>query len=178
MNRPVVGTLSILALLAAGLYFAFNYKDSSGGDDARKSYQGAAARSAIQAHLDLALPKQAEDIHCFVEEVDRTKLVFARFDVSPIEIPSILGQHLRLPAPGDLKPDATLQSAMAALVDPRRSWWQIDPADKSLSCAQRSGQRNVAPATLKWRVQVATTSPPGSATTRVYVALSEEPANP
>src|SRR5690349_8222848 len=58
MNRPVIGTISILALLGGGLYFAWNYKDAA-PQTTRASYEGAAARSAIQSWLDLALPNSA-----------------------------------------------------------------------------------------------------------------------
>lgn len=175
MNRPVLGTISILALMGAGVYVAWNYyKDSPAAPTARTTYEGAAARSAIQAWLDLALPPSSTDVRCMVEDLERNKLVYARFDLPSVELLSLFDQPARYPRPGELVTDPSLLEAMKALADPQRPWWQLD--SPGAVCAQKSGKRNVAPATLKWRVQVCTV-PLSDSTTRVFVAFSEEPAD-
>lgn len=173
MKRPLFGSICILIILGAGLYFAWEFKDSQ-TQPGRSAFEGAAARSAIQAWLDLPLPPTATDVHCAMEEIENAKLVYVRFDVPPIELPSLFDQQPRFPAAIELKPDDTLFHAMSALADPLRPWWQMEQL-KSVRCAQKLGKRNVAPASLKWRTQVcaAGVSPE---VTRVFIAFSEEPA--
>ena len=173
MNRPVLGTVSILALLGGGLYFAWTYKDSTSQSPPRP-YQGAAARSALQAWLDLPLPASATDVHCSMEVLERTQLVYARFDIPPIELPSLFDQQRRFPESTRWVADASLLQSMGALADPQRPWWEVDKIPGAVG-AQKSGTRNVAPATLKWRVQVCAASLSPSLT-RVYIAFLEEPA--
>jgi hypothetical protein len=173
MNRPVVGTLSILALLGGGLYFAWSYKDKPVFEPGQNSYEGAAARSAIQAWLELPLPASASDVHTSMEEIGRTKVVYARFDVPPVELPALFDQGSRFPEAAKLVADASLVQAMGSLGDPMRPWWQVDQLTDA-TAAQKSGKRNVAPAALKWRVQVCAGTAAGGMT-RVYIAFSEEP---
>jgi hypothetical protein len=63
-------------------------------------------------------------------------------------------------------------SAMATLSDPKRPWWQVEKL-KGAVCGQKSGRRNVAPATVKWRVQICMADV-SATTTTVYVAFAEE----
>src|SRR5580765_7652030 len=111
MNRPVIGTVSILALLGGGLYFAWNYKDAAPQNN-RASYEDAAARSAIQSWLDLALPNSASQIHCSVENLERTKLVYARFDIPPVELPGLFDRQPRFPAAAELVSNPELLRGM------------------------------------------------------------------
>ena len=173
MNRPVIGTISILALLGGGLYFAYTYKDKA-NPGVVPAYEGAAARSAIQAWLDLPLPASAQNVHCMTENIEPSKLVYACFDIPTVELPSIFDQPTRFPLAAELVPDPGLVEAMNALADAQRPWWRINP--KGAVCAQKSGKRNVAPATLKWRAQVCST-PISPEMSTVFVALSEEPAD-
>jgi hypothetical protein len=172
MKRPVVGTISILALLAAGVYLAFLYKDAP-QDVPVRCYEGAAARAAIQSSLEFSLPPGAADVHCCIEALGRTQLVFARFDVSPIELPGLFGEQPRYPGLDEFKADPQVRQSMAAMADASRPWWQVG-RHETATFAHRSGQRNVPPAALRWRVQVATAQV-STASTRVYVAFSEEP---
>jgi hypothetical protein len=172
MNRPVIGTISILALLGGGLYFAYTYKDKA-MPGAVPAYEGAAARSAIQAWLDLPLPASARNVYCMTENIEPSKLVYACFEIPTVDLPSIFDQPQRFPIYSELVADPGLVQAMNALADARRTWWKIDP--KGAVCAQKSGKRNVAPATLKWRAQVCSV-PISPEMSRVFVAFSEEPA--
>jgi hypothetical protein len=173
MNRPVLGTISILALLGAGFYFAWTYRNQP-GPSVRRSYEEAAARSAIQAWLELPLPASAVDIHCMVEDLERTKLVYARFDIPTIDLPPLFDQPGNYPNYGELVPNPSLLEGMKALADPQRPWWQLDLPNPL--CAQKSGKRNVAPAALKRRVQVCA-APLSASISRVFVAFSEEPVD-
>ena len=173
MKRPVLGTISILAILAVGLYLGYVYRDRL--PESNRNSAGPAARAAIQSSLDLLLPATAGDIRCYEEDVERAKLLFARFDVPTAELPALLDQRPIFPAYAELKPDPELHRAMAAQADPlKRPWWDVEHL-KELTAAQKSGRRNAAPAVLKWRAQVAAT-PLGPSVTRVYIAFSEEPA--
>jgi hypothetical protein len=173
MKRPIIGTISILALLAGGLYVGWNYRDKV--PEATRNSYGPAARSAIQASLDLILPPTSGEVYCYEEDVERTKLVFARFDVPTLELPALLADQPQFPALADLAADPALLSGMIAQADPaRRAWWQPEQL-RNPTCAQKSGKRNAQPAVLKWRVQVCV-APLSAQTTRVYVAFSEEPA--
>jgi hypothetical protein len=172
MKRPLISTISILALLAGGLYVGWNYRDKA--TDATRNYYGPAARSAIQASLDLIVPPSAGDVYCYEEDVEKTKLVFARFDIPAFEVAPLLAQQPQFPAASDLAADPALLTGMIAQADPaRRAWWQPEQL-RNPTCAQKSGKRNASPALLKWRVQVCA-APLSSQTTRVYVAFSEEP---
>jgi hypothetical protein len=181
MKRPVLGTISILLLLAVGLYLGlYQFRDrvpgGTAGTDGNRSYSGAAARSAIQANLDLIVPATAGTVYCQDEDLERTKLVFARFDVPTIDLPSLLDQRPIFPAYADLKPDPVITRAMAAQADAtQRPWWDLKPEAKETLAGHKSGKRNAAPAVLKWRIQVAAIPLPGGAS-RVYIAFSEEPA--
>jgi hypothetical protein len=175
MKRPVIGTISILVLLAVGLYLGL-YRFRDRVEDGARAYSGAAARSAIQSSLELLVPPTAGNVYCQQEDVERTKLVFARFDIPTIDLPALLDQRPTFPAYGDLKADPATARAMAALVEPGgRPWWDLNLEAKELASGQRSGKRNAAPALLKWRVQVAAL-PISPSTSRVYIAFAEEPA--
>lgn len=173
MNRPVLGTISVLALLGGGLYFAYTYKDKA-PTGVVPTYEGAAARSAIQAWLDLPLPASAQDIHCMTDNLEPSKLVYARFDIPTVDLPSIFDQPQKYPLYAELVADPGLVRAMNALADSQRPWWQIKST--GALCAQKSGKRNVAPAALKWRAQVCST-PVSPTISRVFVAFSEQPAD-
>jgi hypothetical protein len=172
MKRPLLGTISIFVLLAGGLLLGWNYRDRI-PEGARNS-AGPAARSSIQASLDLILPPTAREVYCFEEDVERTKLVFARFDVSTIELAPLLAEQPQFPSVGDLTADPALLTGLIAQADPaKRAWWQPEQL-RNPTCAQKSGRRNASPAVLKWRVQVCA-APMSQQMMRVYVAFSEEP---
>lgn len=175
MKRPVLGTISILVLLAGGLYLGlYQFRDRV--EDNARAYSGAAARSAIQSSLELLVPPTAGNVYCQQEDVERTKLVFARFDLPTLEAPALLDQRPIFPAYTELKADPATARAMSALADrAERPWWDLPPEPRETVCGQKSGKRNAAPAVLKWRVQVAATAISPS-TSRVYIAFAEEPA--
>jgi len=172
MNRPVLGTISILALLGGGLYLASTYKDKP-ADPVRTNYEAAAARSAIQSWLELPLPGSASNVHCMVENLERTKLVYACFDLPTVEMVSLFDRQTRFPMWTEMVADPALLQAMQALSDGQKPWWQIGQVADTV-CAQKAGKRNVAPAALKWRTQVCAI-PISETTKRVFIAFSEEP---
>jgi hypothetical protein len=174
MKRPVLGTLSILALLGAGIYLAVQYKDEAQAPRAEdKCYEGAAARSKFMEQFDFALPATAEDVSLCVEYPTRTQLTFVRFDVPEIEYPALFPETGRLPVTADLKADEDLVNTMKLLASDRRPWWRVGPT-KDAVAGQKSGQRAAAGTTLRWRTQVCA-APVARGVMRVYVACSEEP---
>src|SRR3954447_16532692 len=134
MKRPVVGTLSVLALLGAGIYLAVQYKDDAQAPRmADASYEGAAARSKFMEQFDFALPAAAEDVRFGVENVDRTQLTFARFDVPEVEYPALFPEQSRFPATSDLRANGPLVESMSVLASPQRPWWQIAPSKEAVA---------------------------------------------
>ena len=102
MKRPVLGTLSILALLGGGIYLAVQYKDDAQSPrTADACYEGAAARSKFMEQFDFALPASADEVRLCVEYVERTQLSYARFDVPAAELIALF-------------PDPNIPSAVAA----------------------------------------------------------------
>jgi len=140
MNRPVIGTISILALLGGGLYFAYTYKDKA-MPGVLPTYEGAAARSAIQAWLDLPLPASAQNVHCMTENIEPSKLVYACFDIPTVDLPSIFDQPKRYPLYGELVADPgdgkTIISAVVSVLTDTYMKANIDtrkgPSDGELS---------------------------------------------
>jgi hypothetical protein len=172
MNRPVIGTLCVLALLALGLYLGWTYKDHS--DQDRGNWSGPAARSAIQASLDVVLPPTAGEVHCYEEDAGHARRLYATFDLPPAELPTLLYQRQMFPEVGQLKTDPSLVSTMLAQADPlKRPWWRLEPLPADTVAGEKSGRRTGAPAAIKWRVQVCA-APLSPQATRVLVLLSEE----
>jgi hypothetical protein len=175
MKRPVLGTLSILALLGAGIYLAVQYKDEAQAPRAADAcYEGAAARSKFMDQFDFALPAAADDVRLCVEYAERTQLSFARFDVPAAEMVALFPERSRFPEWADLRADAALVQSMSVLTGAQRPWWQLAPSKEAVA-AQKSGQRTAAGTTLRWRAQVCA-APLSQGVMRVYVAASEEPS--
>jgi hypothetical protein len=175
MKRPVVGTLSVLALLGLGVTLALNFKDEAKAPNADATYEGAAARARFMGEFDFALPPTAGDVHFAVEFLDRTQLTFVRFNVPESELPGLVPDQNRLPAYNELRADPALVQAMAVLTGPQRPWWQVAQLGKEVAAGQKSGQRQVAQAGTRWRVQMCAGAVGPGAMTRVYIAASEEP---
>ncbi len=177
MKHPVVGTIALLAILAGGAYIGWQFKDRR--VEGVRNTSGPAARAALQASLGLELPRSAYDPSCFEEDLEKTKLVFAGFDIPAIELPDLLSQlhdsNLTLPGFQELTSDNTLFESMklqSSKVDPRHVWWKLEEL-KNPRCASRTGRRNSNQ--LVWRVQVCAGETSAS-NYRVYLAFSEEPA--
>jgi hypothetical protein len=181
MKRPVVGTLSVLALLGLGVFLALHFRDEAKSPDGDASYEGAAARARFMAQFDFALPASADDVHYATEFLDRTQLTFVRFDVPSAELPTLVPEDKRLPGYDELRADPALVQAMSVLTGPQRPWWQVGAFARdgaTVVAGQKSGQRQVAQAGTRWRVQLCAGGiGAGAATTmtRVYIAASEEP---
>ncbi|HSI34547.1 MAG: hypothetical protein ACAI43_20390 [Phycisphaerae bacterium] len=188
MKHPVLGTLALLAILAGGLYAAWWYKGQPLEMGGTRATQGAGARSALQASMGLILPPSASDVYAYEEEAERTKLVFARFDIPAVDLPALLDQRrdaeLTFPSAADLKADADVLGQMGAQRDARRAWWNVDGAEaasgtgavrtpRNFRCAQKMGQRNSGVAKIRWRVQVCA-GDLDAMTSRVFIAFSEE----
>ena len=191
MKRPVVGSIALVLILAGGLYLAWQYKDRV-REDGTRATSGAAARSAIQASFGIILPATASGVYCYEEDLEKTKMAFARFDIPTIDLPTILDQRrdgdLAFPMASDLKVDGETLGQMGAQRDARRPWWNVDRTDsgagsgasadsrtlRNPTCAQKLGVRNSGSAQLRWRVQVCA-GDLDSMTSRVYIAFSEEP---
>src|SRR5436190_4627017 len=148
MKRPVLGTLSILALLGGGIYLAVQYKDDAQSPrTADACYEGAAARSKFMEQFDFALPASADEVRLCVEYVERTQLSYARFDVPAAELIALFPERSRFPEWSDLRPDAALVEPMSVLTSPQRPWWQLTPSKDAVPC-QKADQRTDARTTL------------------------------
>lgn len=179
MKKPLAAIISVAAVLGAGLYVGYKYRDQGAEYQQSGTWRGPAARSKVQEYLELILPMSAQDVLCRAEELGSGKFVYIKFDVASADVAPLLAQSRgvenipSLPPPNSLVKDVTLQKAMAELADPRsRPWWQVDQLADAV-CGQRSGTRNLGPAQLKWRVQVCYAHL-NTSMARMYIAFSEE----
>jgi hypothetical protein len=173
MRRTLLAWIVILSLLCGGLVVGYRLQRGTRGATQARSFAERGARSFIQSSLNVILPPGATEISAAEESAGSTYRVLARFDVPPLELPSLLQQNAMLPGAGELKEDDALLQWIASAGDPaRRPWWQPDGL-KNARCGQRAGRRNQGTAVVAWRVGVCAGAGGGYA--RIYVVMEEEP---
>jgi hypothetical protein len=176
MRRSLVATCAILLLLGGLWFIGYRYQRRAADAVQMRSFADQGARSFIQTSLNLILAEKAGEIYAVEESAGATYRVLARFDVPPLELPSVLQRNAMLPGAGELKEDDATAQWIASAGDPgAREWWRPD-ALKGARCGQRSGRRRQGTAAaVDWRVGVCAGAG-GGGYTRVYVVLEEGPA--